>query len=295
MKRMAKRLISMALVLLLSVQLVPVPALAALLDNDPAYNREILNALTEMVGSEDEASRYYAMLEHYGLLDEDGNLSESWEIWMDGEQVTLEDIRTFLADPNCDLEKYVLVDGQPITLGDIETILAIEDYLAYLQETYFDGHKWTAEQQASLQSLMEQIETEGITLTTGNTLPVGGSGISHEARVNISIYPAVSAYNDLATNLEQTADKIFDGDVNTKWYSTAGRSNSTQQTYPLYAQVELAEAIGVRPATVSGYETGHNGPSLEILCRISNVLDVSTDCLLGLSVLVRGEDKHEKH
>jgi len=63
----------------------------------------------------------------------------------------------------------------------------------------------------------------------------------------------------------------------------------------LMTQVELAEAIGVRPATVSGYETGHNGPSLEILCRISNVLDVSTDCLLGLSVLVRGEDKHEKH
>jgi len=187
MKRMAKRLISMALVLLLSVQLVPVPALAALLDNDPAYNREILNALTEMVGSEDEASRYYAMLEHYGLLDEDGNLSESWEIWMDGEQVTLEDIRTFLADPNCDLEKYVLVDGQPITLGDIETILAIEDYLAYLQETYFDGHKWTAEQQASLQSLIEQIEREGITLTTGDTLPVGGAGISHAARVDLTM------------------------------------------------------------------------------------------------------------
>lgn len=62
----------------------------------------------------------------------------------------------------------------------------------------------------------------------------------------------------------------------------------------LMTQVELAEAIGVRPPTVSGYEIGHNEPSLEILCRISNVLDVSTDCLLGLSVLVRGEDKYEK-
>lgn len=55
----------------------------------------------------------------------------------------------------------------------------------------------------------------------------------------------------------------------------------------LMTQVELAEAIGIRPPTVSGYETGNNEPSLEILCRLSNVLDVSTDCLLGLSVMVR--------
>ena len=221
MKRMVKRLISMALALILCVQLLPMSAMAALLDNDPAYNREILNALTEIVGSEDEAAQYYALLEHYGLLDEDGDLSESWEIWMDGEQVTLEDIRALLEDPACDLEKYVLVDGQPITLGDIGTILAIEDYLAYLQETYFDGHQWTAQQQASLQSLLEQIETEGITLTVDNGISTGGSGISHEARVNIGVYPAVSSHNDLSTNPDETADKIFDGDVNTKWYSTA--------------------------------------------------------------------------
>lgn len=60
----------------------------------------------------------------------------------------------------------------------------------------------------------------------------------------------------------------------------------------LMTQVELAEAIGVRPPTVSGYETGFNEPSLEILCRISNVLDVSTDCLLGLSLMVREEARN---
>lgn len=60
----------------------------------------------------------------------------------------------------------------------------------------------------------------------------------------------------------------------------------------LMTQVELAEAIGVRPPTVSGYEVSYNEPSLEILCRISNVLDVSTDCLLGLSVLVREEGRN---
>jgi len=250
MKKVTKRLMSMVLALILCVQVLPLTAMAALLDNDPAYNREILSALNEIVGSEDEAAQYYALLDHYGLLDEDGNLSQSWEIWMDGEQVTLEDITALLEDPSCDPEKYVLVDGQPITLGDIKTILEIEEYLAYLQKTYFDGHQWTAEQQASLQSLMEQIETEGITLTTAapDGSAVGGSGISHEARVNIGLYPAVSAHNDLSTNPEQTVDKIFDGDITTKWYSTAGRSNSTQQTYPLQAQVEFAEAI-----TIGGY------------------------------------------
>ena len=166
MKRMGTRLLSILLALLMCVQILPPSAMAALLDNNEAYNQEILDSLTKIVGSEEEASRYYAMLEHYGLLDEDGNLSQSWEIWMDGEQVTLEDIQEVLDEPDCDLEKYVLVDGQAVTLGNIRTMLEIEEYIAYLRETYYDGHEWTVEQQENLQSLINQIETEGITLST---------------------------------------------------------------------------------------------------------------------------------
>ncbi len=257
MKKLTTRLISIVLALVFCVQMLPLPAMAALLDNDPAYNQEILNALTEIVGSEDEAERYYALLDHYGLLDEDGNLSESWEIWMDGKQVTLEEIREALAAPGCDLDKYVLVDGQPITLGNIKTILEIEEYLAYLQETYFDGHQWTAEQQASLQSLINQIKTSGITLTADNGTPVGGSGVSHSARVVVGTYPVITAEGDNTTNHLESPDKMFDGLRDTKWYSTKGMGNDFVQEFPLWVQIELAEAVTVGSY---GIVTGNDRP-----------------------------------
>ncbi len=189
MKFAAKRFISIILVIVMCMQALPMTVLAALIDNDPEYNEEILDALTDLVGSEDEAERYYALLDHYGLLDEDGNLSESWEIWMDGEQVTLDDIIAELESEDCDLDKYVLVDGTAITLGNIKTILEIEEYIEYLQKTYFDGHQWTKEQQANLASLVEQMETKGIRLTSenGDAEIVWPSGISHEAVVSFGL------------------------------------------------------------------------------------------------------------
>ena len=140
MKRVTKRLISIILVIVMCMQVLPMSAFAALIANDPAYNEEILDALTDLVGSEDEAERYYALLDQYGLLDEDGNMSESWEIWMDGRQVTLDEITALLENGDYDPDKYILVDGTAVTLGNIKTILEIEEYLAYLQEKYYDGY-----------------------------------------------------------------------------------------------------------------------------------------------------------
>lgn len=48
---------------------------------------------------------------------------------------------------------------------------------------------------------------------------------------------------------------------------------------------ELGEQVGVAEITISTYETGKREPSLDVLCKIADVLDVSLD------MLVRGKEK----
>ena len=186
MKHLCRKLVSMLLAVLLCVQLLPAAVMAALIDNSPSYNRQILSALEEIVGSEEEAERYYAILQQYGLLDEDGSVPNQWEIYMDGEQVTLDEVKTLLDEPDCDLTKQLLVDGAVITLGDLQTMLEIEDYITYLRTTYFNGAEWTEEQKKSLESLAAQIESQGIQMYTANDGTVFPSGVSHNAQVTVS-------------------------------------------------------------------------------------------------------------
>ncbi len=45
---------------------------------------------------------------------------------------------------------------------------------------------------------------------------------------------------------------------------------------------EIAEAIGVRPATVSQYCSGRAQPSLSTLAKLCRFLDCSADDILGI-------------
>ena len=183
---MKRRLLSFLLCICMVITMLPATAYAALLDNEPATNREILAQLEAICGSEEEAERYYALLQQYGLLDEDGSVMDSWTITMDGADVKLSDLRAVLAG-DYDPTKLVIVDGTPITLGDLDTVLQIEDYIAYLRRTYFSGGAWTQEQLASLQSLQEQINTRGIMLLGVNDEgTVGASGVDHTVRISVS-------------------------------------------------------------------------------------------------------------
>ena len=49
------------------------------------------------------------------------------------------------------------------------------------------------------------------------------------------------------------------------------------------SQVELAKRLGVTKQSVSNWENDNIQPSIEMLMRIAEVLDVSTDYLLGLN------------
>lgn len=48
-------------------------------------------------------------------------------------------------------------------------------------------------------------------------------------------------------------------------------------------QSELAEKLGVGRTTISNYENNYSYPDLETLIAISNLFNVSTDFLLGIS------------
>jgi len=50
-----------------------------------------------------------------------------------------------------------------------------------------------------------------------------------------------------------------------------------------YTQVTLAEKLSVSTGTVAMWETGKRKPDFEMLCRLSELLDVKTDYLLGQS------------
>lgn len=48
-----------------------------------------------------------------------------------------------------------------------------------------------------------------------------------------------------------------------------------------WTQAKLAEALGIRAGTLSGYEREYRSPDVEMLDRIASVLGVSVDYLLG--------------
>ena len=54
-----------------------------------------------------------------------------------------------------------------------------------------------------------------------------------------------------------------------------------------WSQVEMARKLGVAKQTVSNWENENIQPSIEMLVRLSKLLGVSTDYLLGLEEIPR--------
>lgn len=56
-----------------------------------------------------------------------------------------------------------------------------------------------------------------------------------------------------------------------------------------YTQRDLAQILGITPATVSAWEVGRNEPSISMLKRIAKILGVSFEYLAGIE-----KSKNEK-
>ena len=50
-----------------------------------------------------------------------------------------------------------------------------------------------------------------------------------------------------------------------------------------WSQVQLAQKLGITKQTVSNWENDNIQPSIDMLVKLSNIFNVSTDYLLGLT------------
>ncbi len=99
-----------------------------------------------------------------GLIDRYGNF-RTYSVELDGRKLTAAELEALLADPNTDLTRTCTVDGDTITLQDVKTMLEIEKELQRIRETYYDTNvTMTAEHEATLQSLIDQLRESGINL-----------------------------------------------------------------------------------------------------------------------------------
>ena len=174
---MKKRILSILLVCCMVLTMLPTAAFAAVSDslgNTPEENQAILEQLSALTGG--SSDQVLSMLNALGLLDEDGNFKVDQTITLDGQVLTLAAVMELLENPATDLTRIADVDGTPVALGDLKTMIQIEQELQRIKDTYFSGREFTGEALENLNSLMEQLELQGISLrypASTTTAPVG--------------------------------------------------------------------------------------------------------------------------
>ena len=173
---MKKRILSILLVCCMVLTMLPTAAFAAVSDslgNTPEENQAILEQVSALTGG--SSDQVLSMLNALGLLDEDGNFKVDQTITLDGQVLTLAAVMELLEDPATDLTRIADVDGTPVALGDLKTMIQIEQELQRIKDTYFSGREFTGEALKNLNSLMEQLELQGISLqySASATEPVG--------------------------------------------------------------------------------------------------------------------------
>lgn len=173
---MKKRILSILLVCSMVLTMLQTAAFAAVSDslgNTPRENQAILEQLSALTGG--SSDQVLSMLNALGLLDEDGNFKVDQTITLDGQVLTLAAVMELLENPATDLTRIADVDGTPVALGDLKTMIQIEQELQRIKDTYFSGREFTGEALENLNSLMEQLELQGISLqySASATAPEG--------------------------------------------------------------------------------------------------------------------------
>lgn len=187
---MKKRILSILLVCCMVLTMLPTAAFAALSDslgNTPRENQAILEQLSALTGG--SSDQVLSMLNALGLLDEDGNFKVDQTITLDGRVLTLAAVMELLENPATDLTRIADVDGTPVALGDLKTMIQIEQELQRIKDTYFSGREFTGEALENLNSLMEQLELQGISLqySAPATAPVGVETVDMSGMTSLTL------------------------------------------------------------------------------------------------------------
>ena len=209
MRNWKKRFLALALSVVMTMGLLPGTAYAAvgeLLNNSPRQNERLLEQLEHFTGESYEEA--YALLDSLGLLDEEGNLITDQTIDLDGEAYTLEELEALLSDPDTDLSQVAEVDGVPISLGDLQTIIAIERELQRIQEKYFSDRTFEGEAVDNLNSLMSQLQSQGIRLTSAGDPRAAGGAIA-----DVSDFHSCNSGFEVRTTIAAEAEATLSVDV----------------------------------------------------------------------------------
>ena len=194
---MKKRILSILLVCCMVLTMLPTAAFAAVSDslgNTPKENQAILEQLSALTGG--SSDQVLSMLNALGLLDEDGNFKVDQTITLDGQVLTLAAVMELLENPATDLTRIADVDGTPVALGDLKTMIQIEQELQRIKDTYFSGREFTGEALENLNSLMEQLELQGISLRNpaSATAPMGVATVDMSGMTSLML--GAEAYNN---------------------------------------------------------------------------------------------------
>ena len=192
---MKKRVLSILLVCCMVLTMLPTAAFAAVSDslgNTPEENQAILEQLSALTGG--SSDQVLSMLNALGLLDEDGNFKVDQTITLDGRVLTLAAVMELLENPATDLTRIADVDGTPVALGDLKTMIQIEQELQRIKDTYFSGREFTGEALENLNSLMEQLELQGISLRNpaSATAPVGVATVDMRGMTSLTLEDLVN-------------------------------------------------------------------------------------------------------
>ena len=187
---MKKRILSILLVCCMVLTMLPTAAFAAVSDslgNTPEENQAILEQLSALTGG--SSDQVLSMLNALGLLDEDGNFKVDQTITLDGQVLTLAAVMELLENPATDLTRIADVDGTPVALGDLKTMIQIEQELQRIKDTYFSGREFTGEALENLNSLMEQLELQGISLRNpaSATAPEGVATVDMSGMTSLTL------------------------------------------------------------------------------------------------------------
>ena len=187
---MKKRVLSILLVCCMVLTMLPTAAFAAVSDslgNTPEENQAILEQLSALTGG--SSDQVLSMLNALGLLDEDGNFKVDQTITLDGQVLTLAAVMELLENPATDLTRIADVDGTPVALGDLKTMIQIEQELQRIKDTYFSGREFAGEALENLNSLMEQLELQGISLRNpaSATAPVGVATVDMSGMTSLTL------------------------------------------------------------------------------------------------------------
>lgn len=225
---MMKRFLALVLCLCMTLTLLPTTAFAAVSDsmgNTPRENQAILEQLSALTGG--SSDQVLSMLNALGLLDEDGNFKVDQTITLDGRVLTLAAVMELLENPATDLTRIADVDGTPVALGDLKTMIQIEQELQRIKDTYFSGREFTGEALENLNSLMEQLELQGISLqySASATNPEGVETV------------------DMSSMMSQTLDDL----ANKSWDSG---------TFTVYGGKPVGFSYRIQKGQLSEYITG---------------------------------------